>query len=211
VEKTPELNIRLLKKVNLEFVKNVKQNYKKNMYKSIKEKYNKSVVSQMKEQFGFKSALQVPRIEKVVINVGIGKFIKDSALVEDVKKTMVVIAGQKPVMAQAKKSIAGFKIREGQEIGIRATLRGKRKWDFIEKLVSVAIPRVRDFQGIKDSAVDSSGNFNLGIKEHTIFSEIMPESVKNIVGFQVNIVTTAKNREEGLALFRLMGFPLKKD
>ncbi|EKE11622.1 MAG: 50S ribosomal protein L5 [uncultured bacterium] len=181
------------------------------MYKSIKEKYNKDVVSKMKEQFGFKSALQVPRIEKVVINVGIGKFIKDSALVEDVKKTIVMIAGQKPVMTQAKKSIAGFKIREGQEIGMRATLRGKRKWDFIEKLVSVAIPRVRDFQGIKDSAVDAGGNFNFGIKEHTIFSEIMPESVKNIVGFQVNIVTTAKNREEGLALFKLMGFPLKKD
>jgi large subunit ribosomal protein L5 len=181
------------------------------MYKSIKEKYNKEVISKMKEQFGFKSDLQVPRVEKVVVNVGIGKFIKDSALVEDVKKTITVIAGQKPVMAQAKKSIAGFKIREGQEVGMKVTLRGKRKWDFIEKLVSVAIPRVRDFQGIKESAVDAGGNFNLGIKEHIIFSEIMPESVKNIIGLQVNITTTAKNREEGLALFRLMGFPLKKD
>ena len=181
------------------------------MYKSIKEKYNSKVVSEMKEQFGFKSNLQVPRIEKVVINVGIGKFIKDSALVEDVKKTILAIAGQKPVMAQAKKSIAGFKIREGQEVGIKATLRGKRKWDFIEKLVGVAIPRVRDFQGIKDSSIDASGNFNFGIKEHTIFPEIMAENVKNTVGFQVTIVTTAKNREEGLALFKLMGFPLKKD
>ncbi|MFA5993610.1 MAG: 50S ribosomal protein L5 [Parcubacteria group bacterium] len=181
------------------------------MYKSIKEKYNTQVVSEMKTQFGFKSALQVPRIDKVVINVGIGKFIKDSALVEDVKKTIITIAGQKPVMAQAKKSIAGFKIREGQEVGIKATLRGKRKWDFIEKLVNVAIPRVRDFQGIKESAVDAGGNFNYGIKEHTIFSEIMPENVKNTVSFQVTITTTAKNKEEGLALFRLMGFPLKKD
>jgi large subunit ribosomal protein L5 len=181
------------------------------MHKSIKEKYNKEVVSKMKELFGFKSNLQVPRIEKLVVNVGIGKFIKDSALVEDVKKTLTAIAGQKPVMVQAKKSIAGFKIREGQEVGMKVTLRGKRKWDFIEKLVSVAIPRVRDFQGIKESAVDAGGNFNLGIKEHIIFPEIMPESVKNIIGLQVNITTTAKNREEGLALFRLMGFPLKKD
>lgn len=177
---------------------------------NIREKYNKKVVAEMKEQFGFKSALQVPRIEKVVINVGIGKFIKDSALVEDVKKTIVAIAGQKPVMAQAKKSIAGFKIREGQEVGIKATLRGKRKWDFIEKLVGAAIPRVRDFQGIKESAVDAGGNFNLGIKEHIIFPEISPESVKNMIGLQINIVTTAKNREEGLALFRAMGFPLIK-
>ena len=181
------------------------------MYKSIKEKYNKEVVAEMKKQFGFKSGLQVPRIEKVVVNVGIGKFIKDSALVEDVRKTIQVIAGQKPVMVKAKQSIAGFKIREGQEVGIKATLRGKRKWDFIEKLVHTAIPRVRDFQGLKDSAVDASGNLNIGIKEHTIFPEILAENVKNVVGFQVNITTTAKNKEEGLALFRLMGFPLKKD
>ena len=181
------------------------------MYKSIKEKYNKEVAAEMKKTFGFKSVLQVPRIEKVVVNVGIGKFIKDSALVEDVKKTITVIAGQKPVMVKAKQSIAGFKIREGQEVGIKATLRGKRKWDFIEKLVNAAIPRVRDFQGIKESAVDSSGNFNFGIKEHTIFPEILPENVKNIIGLQVNITTSARNKEEGLALFRLMGFPLKKD
>jgi len=204
------LAIKLWTRASLEFVNNVKRNYKKNMHKSIKEKYNKEVVAEMSKLFGFKSNLQVPRIEKVVVNVGIGKFIKDSALVEDVKKTMTVIVGQKVVMNKAKKSIAGFKIREGQEVGMKATLRGKRKWDFIEKLVGATIPRVRDFQGLKESCVDASGNFNLGIKEHTIFPEILPENVKNIVGFQVNIATTAKNREEGLALFRLMGFPIKK-
>jgi large subunit ribosomal protein L5 len=180
------------------------------MYKSIKEKYNTEVISEMKKQFSFKNALQVPKIEKVVINAGIGKFIKDSSLVDDVRNVITVIASQKPVMVKAKKSIAGFKIREGQEVGIRVTLRGKRKWDFIEKLVNSAIPRVRDFRGIKESAVDSNGNFNFGIKEHTIFPEIMPENVKNIVGFQVNITTTAKNQEEGLALFRMLGFPLVK-
>lgn len=180
------------------------------MYKSIKEKYNKEVVAEMKKQFGFKSDLQVPRIEKVVINTGIGKFIKDSGLVEDVKKTMTAIAGQKAVMTKAKKSIAGFKTREGQEVGIKVTLRGRRKWDFIEKLVSAAVPRVRDFQGIKESAVDSYGNFNFGIKEHTIFPEILPENVKNIIGLQVIITTTAKNQKEGLELFKLLGFPIKK-
>lgn len=180
------------------------------MYKSIKEKYNKEVVDEMKKQFGFKSELQVPRIEKVVINTGIGKFVKDSNLVEDVKKTMTVLAGQKAVMTKAKKSIAGFKTREGQEVGIKVTLRGRRKWDFIEKLVGAAIPRVRDFQGIKESSVDASGNFNLGIKEHTIFPEILPESVKNIIGLQVIITTTAKNQKEGMELFRLLGFPMKK-
>jgi len=180
------------------------------MYKSIKEKYNTEVVAEMKKQFGFKSSLQVPRIEKVVVNAGIGKFIKDSGLVEDVRKAMTVIAGQKPVMVKAKKSIAGFKIREGQEVGIKVTLRGKRKWDFIEKLVTSAIPRVRDFQGIKESAVDEGGNFNFGVKEHTIFPEILPENVKNIVGLQINITTTAKNKEEGLELFRMLGFPLVK-
>lgn len=181
------------------------------MYKSIKEKYNKEVVVEMKKQFGFKNNMQVPKIEKVVVNVGIGKFIKDSGLVEDVKKTVIMIVGQKPVVTQAKKSVAGFKIREGQDIGLSATLRGKRKWDFIEKLVGAAIPRIRDFQGIKNSAVDTSGNLNLGIKEHIIFPEILPENVKNMTGLQVNIKTTAKNREEGLALFKSLGFPLKKD
>ena len=175
----------------------------------IKEKYNKEVISEMKSKFGFKNVFQVPRIEKVVVNVGIGKFLKDSGMVDDVKKTVTVIAGQKPVMTKAKKSIAGFKTREGQEVGIRVTLRGRRKWDFIEKLVGAAIPRIRDFQGIKESSIDSMGNFNLGIKEHTIFPEILAENVKNIIGLQVTITTSAKNHDEGLELFRLLGFPIK--
>lgn len=181
------------------------------MHKSIKEKYNKEVVAEMKKQFGFKNSLQVPKIEKVVINAGIGKFTKDSSLVDDVRKSITTIAGQKPVMVKARKSIAGFKIREGQEVGVRATLRGKRKWDFIEKLVGAALPRVRDFQGLKESAVDAGGNLNVGIKEHMIFPEIQPDQVKNIASLQINIATSAKNREEGLALFRALGFPLKKD
>ncbi len=177
---------------------------------SIKEKYNKTVVAEMKKQFAFKNDLVVPRIEKVVINAGIGKFIKDSALVKDVFNTLKMISGQKPVMTKSKKSIAGFKTREGLEIGIKVTLRGRRKWDFLERLVGAAIPRVRDFQGIKISAVDDKGNLNIGIKDHLIFPEISPEQVKTNFSFQVNVATTAENQEQGLALFRGLGFPIEK-
>lgn len=180
------------------------------MHNSIKEKFNKEVVAEFKKKFGFKNNMQVPRIDKVVVNVGIGKFIKDSNMVEDVLRSITAITGQKPLLTKAKKSIAGFKIREGLEVGAKVTLRGKRKWDFIERLVASAIPRVRDFQGINESAVDNGGNLNLGIKEHTIFPEILPENVKNIVSFQVTVVSTAKNREEGTELFRKLGFPIKK-
>ncbi|OGI29486.1 MAG: 50S ribosomal protein L5 [Candidatus Moranbacteria bacterium RIFOXYA12_FULL_44_15] len=177
---------------------------------SIREKYKKEVVAEMKKKLGFKNDSEAPKIEKVVVNVGIGKFIKDSGMVSDILESLKTIVGQKPLMTKSKKSIAGFKIREGLEVGMKATLRGKRMWDFIEKLVSSAIPRIRDFQGIKESSVDSSGNLNLGIKEHLIFPEILPEQVKNIFSLEVNITTSAKNREEGMALFRALGFPIEK-
>lgn len=177
---------------------------------SIREKYNKEAVIEMKKQFNMKNDLEVPKIEKIILNVGIGKFIKDSALVTDVFNSLKMIGGQKPVMTKSKKSIAGFKTREGLEIGIKMTLRGKRKWDFLEKLIGAAIPRIRDFHGIKVSAVDEGGNLNIGIKEHLIFPEISPEQVKTSFGLQVTVVTTAKNQAEGLALFRLLGFPIEK-
>ena len=179
--------------------------------KNIKEKFNKKVVPEMKEKFGFKNNLQVPRIEKVVVNSGIGKYIKDANLVKEAVEAIELITGQKPILTKSRKSVAGFKIREGLEIGIKVTLRGKRKWDFIEKLIGASIPRVRDFQGINESAVDESGNISIGIKEHTIFPEVMPENVKNIISLQVNMTTTAKNREKGLELFRLLGFPIKSE
>lgn len=175
------------------------------------EKYNKEVIGEMKKRFNLSNNLEVPKIEKVIVNVGIGKFIKDSAVVADIFNSVKAITGQKPVMTKSKKSIAGFKTREGLEIGIKVTLRGKRKWDFLEKLVGSSIPRIRDFHGIKVGAVDASGNFNLGIKEHLIFPEISPEQVKTIFGLQVNITTGVKDREKGLALFRLLGFPLERE
>ena len=176
---------------------------------NIRKKYNKEVIPGLKASFNLNNDLEVPKIIKVVINTGIGRFIKDSNQVKEVGDSLAVISGQKPVMTKAKKSIAGFKTREGLEIGTTVSLRGKRMWDFLEILVGAAIPRVRDFQGIKESAVDEGGNLNIGIKEHLIFPQIMPEQVKNIFGFQISVVTNAKSREKGLALFRLLGFPIE--
>jgi large subunit ribosomal protein L5 len=177
---------------------------------NIKEKYTKEVVPEMKKKFGFKNDLQVPRIEKVVVNSGIGKYLKDSNMVNEAANSFTLITGQKPILTKSRKSIAGFKIRQGLEIGIKATLRGRRKWDFIDKLVGATIPRIRDFQGIKESAIDESGNLNIGIKEHTVFPEILPENVKNIMSLQVSITTTAKDKKTGLEFFKSLGFPISK-
>jgi len=174
----------------------------------IKEKYNKEVIAEMKKKFSLKNDFQVPRIEKVVVNTGIGKFIKDSNAVKEVENYIQEITGQKPMITKARQSISGFKIREGLEVGIKVTLRGKRMWDFLDRLVNAAIPRIRDFQGIKESSVDGNGNLNLGIKEHMIFPEIVAENVKNTLSLQVIVVTNAKNREKGLELFKLLKFPI---
>jgi large subunit ribosomal protein L5 len=178
--------------------------------KSLKEQYNKEVVPEMKTIFGLKNNFEVPRIKKVVVNVGIGKYLKDGNLVKEVTESVAQITGQKPLATKSRKSIAGFKIREGLEVGLKVTLRGKRMWDFLERLVGAAIPRIRDFQGIKKSAVDDGGNLNIGIREHMVFPEINPESVKSTMSLQVNVVTDAKNKEEALELFRLMKFPIIK-
>lgn len=177
---------------------------------TIKEKYQKETVEQLKSQLKIKNNLEIPRIEKVVVNVGTGRMSKETVVLDEIVKTITVITGQKPVRVKSKKSISGFKLREGMEVGVKTTLRGSRKWDFIEKVVAAALPRVRDFQGIKESAVDEGGNLNLGIKEQMIFPEVHPEEVKNIFSFQITVVTTAKDRITGLALFRALGFPIAK-
>ncbi len=175
---------------------------------NMKEQYHKEAMKEIKRQFGLKNDLEVPRIEKVVVNIGVGKYLKDSGIVQDIAHSLALITGQKPLMTKSKKSIAGFKVREGQEVGMKVTLRGKRKWDFLEKLVGATIPRIRDFQGIKESAVDANGNLNVGLKEHVVFPEIVPESVKNITSLQVTVTTTAGERERGLALFKALKFPI---
>jgi len=177
----------------------------------LKEKYDKEVVKVFREKFGAKSVMAAPRITKVVINAGIGKYLKEKEAVDEIAGDLKIISGQKPIFAKAKKSISGFKIRQNQEIGVVITLRGKRMWHFLEKLVHSALPRVRDFRGIDQKNFDEQGNLNISIKEQIVFPEIAAENVKNIFGFQITIVNTAKNREEGIGLFRLLGFPIKSE
>lgn len=175
-----------------------------------KEKYIKDVMPAMKDKFGYGNNMAVPSINKIVVNVGVGKIYKEADKMDEIFEALTVITGQKPVKTQAKKAIAGFKVRAKQEVGIKVTLRGKRMWSFVDRMINTAFPRTRDFQGIdKSRSVDGDGNLNIGIKEHVIFPEIHPEKVKNIFSFQITVVTTAKNKEEGVELMTLMGFPLK--
>ncbi|MBI2439103.1 MAG: 50S ribosomal protein L5 [Candidatus Moranbacteria bacterium] len=177
----------------------------------IKQVYKEKAIPGLKKELGIENPMAIPRLAKVVVNVGVGKILKDTKRVEDVIASLEAITGQKVVQTKARKAIAGFKTREGLEIGVRVTLHGARMWDFLDRLFHVALPRVRDFQGIQRSAIDKSGNGNIGIKEHTVFPEIVPEKVQHIFSFQINIVTTAKNKKEGEALFRLIGLPLRQE
>ncbi|MDD3487104.1 MAG: 50S ribosomal protein L5 [Candidatus Moranbacteria bacterium] len=177
----------------------------------LKEKYNKEIVPALKEKFEIKNVMAVPKILKVSVNSGIGKYQKEKEAMDEIVKGITDISSQKPVFSKSKKSISGFKIREGQEVGVAVTLRGERMWHFLERLIGSALPRVRDFRGIDPKNVDRDGNLNMAVREHLVFPEIVPESVHNIFGFQVNVTTSAKTREEGLELFRLLGFPFKKE
>jgi large subunit ribosomal protein L5 len=172
-------------------------------------KYKETVIPEMKKIFGYTNDLAVPRIVKCVVNVGTGKIAKEADRLEEIFNSITEICGQRPVKTRAKKAISGFKIRIGQEVGIKATLRGKRMWNFIDHLINFALPRTRDFQGIDPKSVDSGGTLNLGVGEHIIFPEIFPEKVKNIFSFQINISTSAKNKKEATELFKLLGFPMK--
>lgn len=173
------------------------------------EKYRKTVVPALQKSFSIDNVMAIPKIKKVVVNTGIGKFLKDDKAIERVKRDMSLLSGQKVVMKKAKQSIAGFKTREGMEVGISVTLRGKRMYDFIDRLISIALPRSRDFRGIEAKNFDKMGNLNLGIKESSIFPEVNYESMKDIFSLEVTVVTDAKNRERGIALLKLLGFPIK--
>ncbi len=174
------------------------------------EKYRKTVSPAMQKDFGIENVMAVPKIEKVVINTGVGKFVKEEKTIERIAKELATITGQKPVLRKAKKSIAGFKLREGVTVGISVTLRGKMMYDFLDRLISIALPRSKDFRGIDSKNFDKMGNLNFGIKESSIFPEINYENVKDIFGLEVTVVTTAKNREKGVALLKQLGFPIKK-
>lgn len=177
----------------------------------VKTTYSEKAIPGLKKDLGLKNPLSVPRIAKVVVNVGVGKILKDQKRVDEVIKSLEAITGQKVLMTKARKAIAGFKIREDLEIGARTTLHGKHMWAFLDRLFNIALPRVRDFQGIPKKSVDHAGNLNLGIKDHSIFSEIVPEKIQHVFSFQVTVVTTAKNKEEGEVLFRYLGVPLQQN
>lgn len=176
----------------------------------LQEKYQNSVRAELQKQFNYASSMEIPKIEKIVLNMGVGDATSNSKVLDDAVAEMTKIAGQKPVVTKAKKSIATFKLREGMPIGCKATLRGERMYEFLDKLISIALPRLRDFRGISADAFDGRGNYTLGVKEQLIFPEINFEEVKKIRGLDVVIVTTAKTDEEGRALLKLMGMPYKK-
>jgi large subunit ribosomal protein L5 len=176
---------------------------------TLQEKYKKIVVPGMQNKFGYKNAMAIPRLVKAVVNSGVGRF-KDEKQKEEVKAQLEKIAGQKFMDRGAKIAIASFKTRLGMTVGYSATLRGKRMYDLFEKMVTFTIPRMRDFRGLEDSIVDQGGNLTIGFKEHILFPEMVGEDVRNIFGFQITFVTTAKKREEALEFFRLMGVPFRK-
>lgn len=176
----------------------------------LKERYKKEIVPQLKKDLGLTNGLLVPRLLKVVINVGFGKHGNEKEFMAGVAKTLTAISGQKPVFTKSKKSISAFKLREGMTIGAMVTLRGDRMYDFLDKLINVTFPRVRDFRGLDDKAIDKTGNFSIGFKENSAFPEMKAEDIDNIHGLEVVISSTAKNREDGLALYNAIGFPFKK-
>lgn len=177
----------------------------------LKEKYQKKLVPELKKELGITNNMLVPHLTKVVLNIGFGRHFKEKEYIADVQKAFTMISGQKPVMTKSKKSIAAFKIRDGLVIGTKVTLRGERMYDFVEKLVGITFPRVRDFRGISAKAMDSKGNLTIGFKDHTPFPEIRVEEINNTFGLEVCLATSAKNAKDGLALFTALGFPFKKE
>ena len=176
---------------------------------NLKKTYEEKIVPELIETFNYKNVMQVPKLEKVVLNMGLGEAIHNIKLIDSAVEELRMIAGQQPVVTRAKKSIAAFKLREGMPIGCRVTLRRERMYDFFSKLVNIALPRVRDFRGISGKAFDGKGNYSLGIREHIIFPEIDYDKIDKIKGLNVSIVTTAKTDEEGKALLKLLGMPFR--
>jgi len=175
----------------------------------LKESYEKEAVPKLIKAFNYENIMQVPRLEKVVLNMGMGEAIQNIKLLDSATEELQIIAGQHPVITRAKKSIAAFKLREGMPIGCMVTLRHNRMYDFFYKLVNVALPRVRDFRGISGKAFDGRGNYSLGIKEHIIFPEIDYDKIDRIKGLNISVVTSAQNDEEGKELLRLLGMPFR--
>lgn len=175
----------------------------------LRKKYEEQVIPMLRETFSYKNIMEVPKIEKIILNMGLGEAIQNIKVLDTAADELKMIAGQKPVITRAKKSIAAFKLRAGMPIGCMVTLRRQRMYDFLQKLINIALPRVRDFRGISGKAMDGFGNYSLGIKEHIIFPEIEYDKIDKIKGLNITIVTSAKNDREGKELLRLMGMPFR--
>ncbi len=182
-----------------------------NVMNRMKELYLKEVAPAMTKAFGYSNPMQIPRIEKVVVNIGVGEALDNAKALEAAVADLTAITGQKPVQTKARKSIANFKLREGRIIGTKVTLRGERMWSFLDRLFNIALPRVRDFRGVSPDAFDGRGNYTLGLRDQLIFPEIEYDKIDKLRGMEVTIVTTAPNDEQARSLLRLLGMPFRKD
>ena len=177
----------------------------------LKERYLTEVRDRLKSELGLANVMEVPRLEKIVINMGVGRATQQASLIEGAQRDLEVITGQKPVVTRAKKSIAGFKLREGNAIGVKVTLRGDRMWEFLDRLISLAIPRIRDFRGLSPRGFDGRGNYTFGVTEQLIFPEIDYDKIDTVRGMDITIVTSAVTDDHGRALLRALGFPFRRD
>lgn len=178
--------------------------------KPLQQQYAEDIVPAMTKEFGYRSIMEVPSLQKIVVNVGLGEALDDAKAIDHAINDISVITGQQPVVTRAKKSIAGFKLREGRAIGIKVTLRGERMWSFLTRLIHIALPRTRDFQGVSADSFDGRGNYSLGLREQLIFPEIDYDSIDKIRGMEVNIVTTAASDDEGRSLLAHLGMPFRR-
>ncbi|MGC0422294.1 MULTISPECIES: 50S ribosomal protein L5 [Streptomycetaceae] len=176
----------------------------------LKQRYREEILGKLREEFSFENVMQVPGVTKIVVNMGVGDAARDSKLIDGAIKDLMAITGQKPQVTKARKSIAQFKLREGQPIGAHVTLRGDRMWEFLDRLLSIALPRIRDFRGLSPKQFDGRGNYTFGLTEQSMFHEIDQDKIDRVRGMDITVVTTAKNDDEGRALLRLLGFPFKE-
>ena len=177
----------------------------------LKARYREEILPELRTEFGFANVMQVPTVTKIVVNMGVGEAARDSKLIEGAIRDLTEITGQKPQVTKARKSIAQFKLREGQPIGAHVTLRGDRMWEFLDRLLSIALPRIRDFRGLSPKQFDGKGNYTFGLNEQSMFHEIDQDKIDRVRGMDITVVTTADNNEEGRALLRLLGFPFKEN
>ncbi|MFC4535170.1 50S ribosomal protein L5 [Sphaerisporangium dianthi] len=176
----------------------------------LKQRYHEEIAAKLREQFGIENAMQIPRLTKIKVNMGVGEAARDSKLIEGAVRDLTAITGQKPAVAHARKSIAQFKLREGMPIGAHVTLRGDRMWEFLDRLLSLALPRIRDFRGLSPKQFDGNGNYTFGLTEQVMFHEVDPDRVDRQRGMDITVVTTATTDDQGRALLKLLGFPFKE-